>query len=375
MTAKYEYSKDFYRIVVVVDSEKSKAIIDAAVKLGVKHVFIVKGRGVLHSKKIGVLTLPSMSPLYDILNIIVPQEALNLVMSTLVNVGNLNHFGAGSIYATRINDIWLQNASLYSGNISPNPVQTDVEFQKDLVAINCICQLEHAEEISHSAMLAGSASPTICYGYGHGIRDRLGFFLQLTINPKKEFIELVVGSAEAERIFEVMVATGHLDQPAMGFISTRQVDIGLINTTSYQNTSLYPATMEQIIKAIDQLQGNTKWRSSGAIKTSRVPKRKKLLNLVSLNCIVNRGFGDICSLAAMEAGAGGTSTYFANAEPFEKVSKRGLEGSDEREIISLTIGENQVKPVIEALTSMKELENTPVILFAYPAPQALTYLK
>jgi hypothetical protein len=77
----------------------------------------------------------------------------------------------------------------------------------------------------------------------------------------------------------------------------------------------------------------------------------------------------------MEAGAGGTSTYFANATPVEKQATNAFDCSDEREIIALTIGEKQVEPVVAALAAIKEMENTPVVMFSYPAPQAVTYLK
>jgi nitrogen regulatory protein PII len=370
------HSTGFYRVTIVVDPERSQALIDAAVGLGASRAFIVRSRGVLHKKKLGVLTLPGFSPSFDMINLIVPRESLDLVLDTMVRVGKLSHFGAGAIYATHIHDLWYAGTTLFSGSRTRARVKHEFDYQRNLIAINCICQLEHAEEIAHRAMAAGSPSPTICYGYGHGIRDRLGFFLQLTINPKKEFIELVVGSAEADRIFAEMVESGRLDQPAMGFIFTRHVDIGLINTMSFQNTTPYAATMEQVIKAIDQLKGDTRWRSTGTLtSTAGASRLKKLHGLVSLTCIVNRGLGDACSLAAMEAGASGTSTYFANASPIETHSDTGLEESDEREIISLTVGQAQVPAVVHALTTMSELKGTPTILFAYPAPQALTYLK
>jgi nitrogen regulatory protein P-II 1 len=375
MLDSYKFSKNYYLIVVAVDSENAKAIINCAIEMGVAHVFIGKGRGVLHKNKIGPLTVPSISPLFDILNIIVPKESLYSVMNTLIKVGHLHRFGAGSIYASHIEEIWYRDTELFSSRGSPVETKMEFELQADLVAISCVCQLNHAEEIAHAAMLAGSASPTVRFGYGHGIRDRLGFFLQLTINPKKEFIELVVGSAEAERIFDIMSAAGHLDQPAQGFISTRPVEIGLINTISYQDTSPYPATMEQIIKAIDQLQGNPKWRSSGTTAHLRHTTKKTLVNLVGLGCVVNRGFGDACSLKAMEAGAGGTTTTYANAMPIAKHDKNRIDESDEREIISMTLGQDKVKAVIDAVSSMPELKGTPVVFYTYPVPEALTYLK
>lgn len=375
MIEKFNHSGDFYRVTACVHPEKTQPMIDAAVALGVPRVFIVRGRGMMHKKKIGFINVAGLSPSFDILNLLVPAKTLNSVLNTLVKVGGLDHFGAGSIFASKLHDTWFNSPTLFAGEIPAGHAQAEYPFQKDLVAISCICQLNHAEHIADSAMAAGSPAPTICFGYGHGIRDRLGFFLQLTINPKKEFVELVVGSTEAERVFEDMIVSGRLDQPAQGFIYTRHVDVGLINTMSFENTSPYPATMEQIIKAIDQMQGNTKWRSTGTVKSAAVRQRKKLLNLISLNCIVRRGFGDACSMVAMEAGAGGTSTYFANASPMEKTEGDDLGGTDEREIISLTIGEKQVTPVVSAIAAMKELSGTPVILFASPAPQAVTYLK
>ncbi len=377
MLEQYEHSQDFYRITVVADPEKTRVLIDTAVQSGVKQVFVVKGRGIMHKKKIGIISVSGISPSFDMLNVIVTKPHLESVMRALVQAGRLNLFGAGAIYAARIQDMWFHGTQPFTPTSTPTPpaAENGVELQRDLVAINCICQLGHAEDIARETMMAGSPSPVISFGYGHGIRDRLGFFLQLTINPKKEIINLVVGSAESERFFEEMVEAGHLDQPAQGFIYTSPVEVGLINTMSFHNTSLYPATMEQIIKAIDQIQGNTNWRHSGSVQHVTTKKRKMLHNLVSLNCIVPRGFGDITSMVAMEAGAGGTSTAYANAFPVLKGATHHLEGSDEREMIALTIGEGQVQPVVKAIASMTELAETPVLLFAYPAPQALTYLK
>lgn len=373
MIEKLNHSTDFYRVTACVHPERSRAMIDAAGALGLPRAYIVRGRGMMHKKKIGFINVAGLSPSFDILNFFVPSQALNMVLNSLVKVGALDHFGAGSIFASRIHDTWFNSPSLFNGTTPSAHSPFEYAFQKDLVAISCICQLGHAESIADAAMAAGSPSPTICFGYGHGIRDRLGFFLQLTINPKKEFVELVVGSAEVERVFEAMVKSGHIDQPAMGFIYTRHVDVGLINTMSFENTTPYPATMEQIIKVIDEMQGNTKWRSTGSVKA--VHQRKKLLNLVSLNCIVRRGFGDACSMVAMEAGAGGTSTYYATASPVENTEGEKIGGTDEREIVSLTIAEQQVKPVVSAIAAMPELASSPVNFYAYPAPQAVTYLK
>lgn len=374
MSKSFAVSKNAYRVTLLVDPEKSPRLIRAATALGALQVFVVKSRGVLHKKKWGFLTLPGISPSFDVIHLIVEKPYLIQVMDTLVKVGELQYFGAGAIFATRLTELITSGAPLFQGARKPTAAKSVFDYQKNLVAVSCICQFDHAEEIARRAMEAGSPSPSISYGYGHGIRDRLGFFLQLTINPKKELIDLVVGSAEAERIFETMVEAGHLDEPAQGFIHTTPVEMGLINTMSYQNTSPYPATMEQIIKAIDKMQGNHHWRQSGTVQRAPQMNRKKLKNLVNLTCILKRGFGDLCSLAAMEAGAGGTTAVFANAFPIPEHKGHPFEGSDEREMVSLTVPQAQVATVVKAIGRKSELEGSPVILFTNPAPESLTYL-
>lgn len=374
MFKSFVVSKNAYRVTLLVDPEKSPRLIKAATGLGATQVFVVKSRGVLHKKKWGFLTLPGISPSFDVIHLIVEKPHLIHVMDSLVKVGELQYFGSGAIFATRITELITSGAPVFKESRKPAPAKPQYDYQKDLVAVSCICQLDHAEEIARRAMEAGSPSPSISFGYGHGIRDRLGFFLQLTINPKKELIDLVVGSAEAERIFETMVEAGHLDEPAQGFIHTTPVEMGLINTVSYQNTSPYPATMEQIIKAIDKMQGNTHWRRSGTVQRAPQIARKKLKHLVNVTCILKRGFGDLCSLAAMEAGAGGTTAVFANAYPIPEHKGHPFEGSDEREIVSLTVPEGQVAKVVKAIGRRSELEGSPVVLFTNPAPESLTYL-
>jgi len=356
----------WHHLTITVDPEVTDGLVEAAVGLGLRQVFVVKARGVLRRQKWGPFTLPTISPMFDILHLLVPEDRKEASLETLVRVGDLTRFGAGAIWSTKTEEFWQDNTVLVDPEVPVPEARADHEFQRDLVAIQCISQVDHAEEIAHAAIEAGSHAPTVCFGFGHGIRDKLNFFLQLTINPKKEFTDLVVGADEAEQVFEAMVEAGHLDKPAQGFIFTRPVDIGLVNTLSYQHRSPYPASMEQIIRAIDQLQGNTNWRRSGNGTTGR-PARKALRNLVNLNVIVPRGLGDPASLVAMEAGAGGTSTFYANALPV-------ADQTDEREIMSMSIGAAQVEPVMRALRAMPDLAGKPLVAFTHPSPLAVTYL-
>lgn len=373
MSAPYEHATNYHLITVVVEEHKTKGIVQAAIDWGVKPILVAAARSLMHGKKVAFLRLSGISPSMDMIFLLVPKPSLESTMVFLIEKGKLNHFGGGAIYASRLTDFWFNGEKPLVPSKAKKSALAATDFQQDLVAITSISQRGSAEEIARGAMLAGSPSPVISYGYGHGIRDRLNFLLQIAINPQKEVLEVVVGSAEAERIFEIMAERGKLDQPARGFISIRKVETGLINTISWQNTTPYPATMEQIIKAIDQMQGNTHWRARGTVQTTLRKERKTLKGLVNFNIVLKRGLADTVSLAMMEAGAGGTSVMYANAYPRIKRAHLFAE-SDEREIVSASLKPTQIKDIVKAVSAVEEIQGTPVMAFTYPLLDALTYL-
>ncbi len=377
MIEDYVQLQNQHLVTIVIDRKKTQMLVSAAVESGIRCILVLNGRGILHKEKVGPFTMPGISPSLDILRFVAPSHSIEPLMAKMIHVGKLTHFGAGAIYTVPVGNTVYSGSPPFS-EITVDNVNGDREeytLQEDLTLISCICQRGHAEEIAHSAMASGSPSPIIRFGYGHGIRDRLNFFLQLAINPNKEVIQVVVGAAESEKIFDSMVESGELEKPGKGIVTIHPVEKGLINTMSYQNTSPYPATMEQIIKAVDRLEGNTNWRKSGTVQRTRMKKRKSLRDLVDLTCVVRRGFGDICSAAAMDVGAGGTSTSYATALPFEMDPAHVHALADEREMISLTLGRDQVEKVIETIAALPEIHGTPVLFYSYPTPLAITYLK
>lgn len=155
----FDHRGGYYRISVNVDPDKTPALVSAARALGVNRVFVGKGRGVLRPKKWGPFTVPGISPLFDALQILVPERALRPVMDALVKAGDLSAFGEGSIYATRLTDLWLSGTELFVDGTLPPAADPAYEFETDLVSIHCISQLDHAEEIAHAAIEEGSPSP------------------------------------------------------------------------------------------------------------------------------------------------------------------------------------------------------------------------
>ena len=87
----------------------------------------------------------------------------------------------------------------------------------DVSMITCIVQRGKAEDVVQAAQEAGAQGATIYYGYGSGVRERLGV-LGLGIDVEKEIITTLVADDQVDRIFERMYLAGEMDVPGAGFM-------------------------------------------------------------------------------------------------------------------------------------------------------------
>jgi nitrogen regulatory protein P-II 1 len=87
----------------------------------------------------------------------------------------------------------------------------------DVSMITCIVQRGKAEAVVQAAQEAGAQGATIYYGYGSGVRERLGV-LGLGIDVEKEIITTLVADDQVDRIFERMYLAGEMDVPGAGFM-------------------------------------------------------------------------------------------------------------------------------------------------------------
>ena len=87
----------------------------------------------------------------------------------------------------------------------------------DLSMITCVVQRGSAEKVVQAAQEAGAQGATIHYGYGSGVRERLGL-LGLAVDVEKEVITILVADEQMDRIFERMYFAGELDLPGAGIM-------------------------------------------------------------------------------------------------------------------------------------------------------------
>jgi len=93
----------------------------------------------------------------------------------------------------------------------------------DVSMITCIVQRGKADAVVQAAQDAGAQGATIYYGYGSGVRERLGL-LGLAIEVEKEVITTLVADDQVDRIFERMYFAAELDMPAAGIIYVSKLE-------------------------------------------------------------------------------------------------------------------------------------------------------
>jgi nitrogen regulatory protein P-II 1 len=93
----------------------------------------------------------------------------------------------------------------------------------DVSMITCIVQRGKADGVVQAAQDAGAQGATIYYGYGSGVRERLGV-LGLAVEVEKEVITILVADEQADRIFERMYFAAELDVPGNGIIYVSKLE-------------------------------------------------------------------------------------------------------------------------------------------------------
>jgi nitrogen regulatory protein P-II 1 len=99
----------------------------------------------------------------------------------------------------------------------------DIITLTDASLITIIVQRSRGEEVVKAAQKAGAGGATGHYGFGTGVRERLGL-LGLAVEAEKAFIYIVVADDEVNRIFDDIYHIAQLDTPGMGFMYVTKLD-------------------------------------------------------------------------------------------------------------------------------------------------------
>jgi nitrogen regulatory protein PII len=318
--------RDIRRITLVVNRDflEENSAVRAVRECGAPSINYSTGRAVMlreHSDTLTSLfnrTTPLVSSPVDILNFYVEPEHETAALEAMAARFNLYLPGTGSVYSEEIRFEGLSRFDSASVACSARK-RVPVHLQSQLTGICCIVLRGMGDQVARVALETGSCVPTITYGVGAGLRDRLGLW-RVLISAEKEIVTMVVNSFEAEEIMNIIIDVAKIDQPGRGFIYMYPVRKGLINLKVSQSSRSQAASIEQVVLAIDELKGSADWRRRrlAAAAAGNEASRKHIVGLSELALHCDEGTGADFVRIAMEAGGapGATITsYTAYLQP------------------------------------------------------------
>lgn len=281
--------------------------------------------------------------------------------------------GRGAIYAEEVELLHPPGLDVCNANLAlPQTGERPGERLAHLALVNCVVQRGRGNQIARIALETGSDVPSINFGVGTGVRDRLGL-LRIAIPAEKDVVSLLVDPHDQVATLETLIAAGRLDQPGRGFIGAYPVTFGVANPKSFRGRQRHSATMDQLISAIDELKSGTDWRSrSGFVDGTARTRRRWLTDLVNVTLNCNEGNADRLLAAAMAVGAGGAT--IGKTKLFSP-SGKDLAASPAREVIDLGIAPGKLHPLIRALDDTGAFGGeTACFIETKPLPIAFTYV-
>jgi len=344
---------------------------------GIRSFSLVSGRNAVLHERTGLFGtfMPGKSlesnPV-DMLTFFTAPADEDAALAVVTSVFGLDGPGRGSVYSESVAVNGPEG--LFAGNSPAGKPGPRVRMQSGLTGIFCIVQRGEGDVIARTVLEAGVCAPTIGFGVGTGVRDKLGI-LRITIPAEKELINVVTGAHDAGGVLDMLVDAGKLDLPGKGFVYLYEVSKGVIDTRVSVGASGHAASMDQVIFAIDELKGGTQWRHRNAAAIAGGPGRsgrKYLSRLVDMSVMCDEGRADELVKAAMSAGAAGaTISKYRFVQPQDAPVK----ASPARERSNLIVGENQVSVITAALEKAGLFDDqTHGQILTRGVPKACTYL-
>lgn len=382
-------NKNVSLVAAILPQAVANEVVDNVFKQGERNALIIDARGTLMRDRWYQALLPMVSPEREYIQFLVPDAEVDHTMEAIVTAGNLHLPGAGAVFAVPCDDVvHTEDFQLWKNSQWENDAfNASKVLRENLTAIFCIVPKGDTEALSRAAMTAGAHGPVIFYCEGRGLRDRLGW-LRITKNRDKEVVVVIVDNADAIAVTEAIVDAGDIDMPGRGFLYRVPIQKGVVNIGSTIGRHRYPATMHQIISAIDEIKGGATWRdqrvneligtgqSAGLNLFGKVRERVYLKNQCSLNCIVGRK--DVESLVEVALAAGAPGANFSFAKFFDSDDRSttgGVRYHRERGILRFILPETISKRVgLQLQAACIEQDINEVCLFTTPVTRAITYI-
>ena len=187
----YTQSENFSLLSLILPKESVVAVSEASGNAGASGIFEVTARGsVLNEGGFLQRMFPPPAPEQHLLQTLVPNDKVDAVTDAAVEAGNLDRVGSGAVFTISCNDVrHTEGFSIPTASEGANG--SSGSYAADLEAICCICEIGIADDIAKAALQSGAPGPTVTFGEGGGVRDKIPL-LRITKGTEKEFVWCVV---------------------------------------------------------------------------------------------------------------------------------------------------------------------------------------
>lgn len=302
----------------------------------------------------------------EVLTLFLPEGEELPVLELLARHGRLAQPGAGSVFSEPVTLAYGYAPLLPRPAMLP-PQPHEHDFYAELVGITCVVPRGRGDRIAREVLELGASVPTIGFGTGKGLRDRLGL-LRVTIPAEKEVVTLVDSRQDADEVIEHIIRAGRLDLPGGGFIASYPVRRGLINTRLTLGQVGQAASMDRVVAALDSLTGGVEWRSAAGAKAPVAARR--FIHGVELSLIAPEDRIDELFEHAMNAGVQGATTVAQRLV----VAEEAPQLLKARAACSMFLPEALAPTVLEALEAAGAFgEEIQAVVYGRRVERAFTY--
>ncbi len=347
-----------------------------------------KARGTLLHDSWWQRWVPPISPAKSMTQMLVPDEEVSRLVSTIVEEGKLHKQATGAVYSTPCEHVYFGSAfKTWPLREGAGVLNSDHSLTENLSIIYCIVGHNLSDKVSRAAINAGAHGPIVYYSEGRGLRDRLGW-LRITKEHEKEVLMVIADESNADEIFDAMAKAGQLHLPGRGFMYRMAIDKGMFNLPARVSHHHYEANMQQIIHAIDHLNGHTHWRDQTVFDVGGEGRgvgldhlksaAPQLSHQVALSAIIARPHTAALMDVMLDAGAPGLNlTYgrFVAASQAQADPLSGATVNDEYGMLRCITDEQTSQAICGTVDDEAErLGFSDMCMFVNSVPKVATYV-
>ena len=261
----------FSSIICVADINITAALDQCLADMAIPEFFVQRAKQISLVEKRGLLGLHIRTRLEEnralIYRMIVPSQYTEGAMRRIAEVTDLKMGGRGCIFAQQVNFSRGTPLVYDTEKLERLCGTSKKNLPENYSLVSCIIPRGSGNSLAEAVLGLGVCVPVVFYGIGVGLRDRLGL-MRITIPVEKEIMWFIVQHSDAELIEKTLIPRARLDIPGQGFLYKFNVHAPVVNLRIRKRKRLHAATMEQVIAALDEVQGSSDWRRLGARKNA-----------------------------------------------------------------------------------------------------------